>query len=150
MEKILIAIDYTSSSETVTRKGHELAKLTGAEVCLIHVISDVHFYGMEYSGFMGYEGYAFPQDYKLQDESIKVAENFLQITAGRLKDVNVATHLAEGDTANAILDHAQTWGATMIVMGTHSHSVLEKILMGTVASSVIEKTTVPVLMVPTK
>ncbi len=150
MKRILIAIDYTPTSGKVTQKGHELAKLAGAEICLIHVISDVHFYGMEYSGFMGYEGYAFPQDYKLQDESIKVAENFLKITAGHLTDVSVSTHLAEGDTANAVLDYADTWGATLIVMGTHSHSVLEKILMGTVASSVLEKTKIPVLMVPTK
>lgn len=81
------------------------------------------------------------------EKSLKI---FLKTAADHLNDPAVTTHLAEGNTASALLDYAEEWQADLIVMGTHSHSVLEKVLMGTTASHVLEKTKVPVYMVPVK
>lgn len=142
-------MDYNPNSEVVVHKGYELAQLMGAEVCLFHVLADVRYYGMQYEPFMGYEGYAFPVDYQLQEEFVNVAKDYLEKTARHLNGENVSTHLAEGDTAKTILGYAKEWGADMIVMGTHSHSTLEKLFLGTVASTVLEKTDIPVYMVPT-
>ena len=150
MKKVLIAIDYNPNNEPVVTEGHKLAKLMGAEVCLFHVLSEMRYYSMQYEPFMGLEGYPIPMDYKLQEEYINVARTYLEKTATHLNDENVSIHLAEGDTARRILEYAEDWGADMIVMGTHSHSTLEKIFLGTVASTVLEKTKVPVYMVPVK
>ncbi|WP_255702742.1 universal stress protein [Antarcticibacterium sp. 1MA-6-2] len=57
MKKVLIAIDYNPTSQEVAEKGYQLAKTMGAEVCLIHAISDVAHYGMRYPPFMGYDGF---------------------------------------------------------------------------------------------
>ncbi len=149
MKKVLITLDYNPSSEKVVNMGYELAKMMNAEVCLFHVLAEVRYYGMQYEPFMGYEGYAFPVDYKIQEEFVKVAQDYLNKTKAHLKGDNISTHLEEGDTANNILKYAEEWKADLIVMGTHSHSTLEKIFLGTVASSVLEHTTVPVYMVPT-
>lgn len=148
MKKVLISLDYNPNSEIVVKKGYEMAQLMGAEVCLLHVLADVRYYGMQYEPFMGYEGYAFPVDYNIQNEFKKVAEDYLQKTKLHLKDENITTHLAEGDTADRILEYSQEWNADLIVMGTHSHGALERIFLGTVASSVLERTKVPVYMVP--
>lgn len=151
MKKILIAIDYNPSSQKVAETGYELAKLMGGEVCLIHVMAEIAHYGMKYPTFMGYEGYdAGAIDIEMMNEMHKVTEEYLKSAAKHLNDPAVITHLAEGDAANVILEYAEQWNASVIVMGTHSHSVLEKLLMGTVASKVIEKTKVPVYMVPVK
>ncbi len=151
MKKILIAIDYNPSSQKVAETGHELAQLMGGEVCLIHVMAEIAHYGMRYPTFMGYEGYdAGAIDIEMMNEMQKVTEEYLRSAAQHLNDPNVITHLAEGDAANAILEYADQWQADLIVMGTHSHSALEKLLMGTVASKVLEKTKVPVYMVPVK
>lgn len=148
MKKVLITLDYNPNSEIVVRKGREMAKLMNAQICLFHVLADVRYYGMQYEPFMGYEGYAFPVDYNLQNEFVDVAKDYLEKTRLHLNDENVTTHLAEGDTARSILEYAEQWGADLIVMGTHSHGTLEKFFLGTVASSVLEKTKIPVYMVP--
>lgn len=148
MKKVLITLDYNPNSEKVLKGGYELAQLMGAEVCLLHILSDVRYYGMQFEPFMGYEGYAFPIEYDMQNEMVKVAQDYLAQTRKHLNDPKVTTHLAEGDTAQSILEYATEWGADLIVMGTHSHSTLEKLFLGTVASSVLEKTKVPVYMVP--
>lgn len=149
MKKVLIALDYNPNSEKVVNKGKELAELMRAEICLLHVLAEVRYYGMQYEPFMGYEGYAFPVDFRIQEEFVKVAQDYLEKTAAHIGKENVSTHLAEGDTAKCILDYAETWQADVIVMGTHSHGALEKIFLGTVASGVLEHTKTPVYMVPT-
>jgi nucleotide-binding universal stress UspA family protein len=114
-------------------------------------MANVSYYGIDYPTFMGYSGYdemAVNLDIAL--EMREVVEDFLETAAKHLNDENVETHLAEGDAATAILEYSKTWNADLVVMGTHSHSVFEKLLMGTVASSVLEKTEVPVFMVPIK
>lgn len=151
MERVLIAIDYNPVSEQVVKAGYELAKRMNAKVCLMHVVTDVSFYGIQYPTFMGYEGYnEMSTDLSLASEMRKVAEDFLRTAADHLDDPNVETHLADGETARSILNYAKEWRADLVVMGTHSHSVLEKLLMGTVASRVLEKTDIPVFMVPIK
>lgn len=148
MKKVLITLDYNPNSEKVVKMGYEMAQLMGAEVCLFHVLADVRYYGVQYEPFMGYEGYAFPVDYNIQNEFVKVAQDYLEKTKKHLKNDNITTHLAEGDTAKKILEYAEDWKADLIVMGTHSHSALEKLFLGTVASSVLERTKIPVYMVP--
>lgn len=149
MKKVLITLDYNPKSEKVVTMGNELARLMDAEICLLHVLAEVSYYGMQYEPFMGYEGYAFPVDFKIQEEFVKVAQDYLDKTAVHLGGRNISTHLSEGDTANSILEYAQQWQADVIVMGAHRHGTLEKLFLGTVASSVLERTTIPVYMVPT-
>lgn len=151
MKKVLIAIDYNPSSQKVAESGYELAKLMGAEVCLIHVMSEMAHYGMRYPTFMGYEGYdPGAVDVAMINEMQKVTEDYLNSVARHLNDSEVITHLSEGDAANVLLEYSRQWNADLLVMGTHSHSALEKLLMGTVASKVLEKTSIPVYMVPVK
>lgn len=150
MKKVLIAIDYNPVSEKVAEEGHKLAKKLGAEVCLLHVISDMGYYTTQYPTFMGYDGYAITADLSVASEMRKYTEDFLKSAAKHLNDPSVTTHLAEGETHSAILRYAKEWGADLIVMGTHSHSTLEKLFLGTVASKVLEKTPIPVHLIPIK
>ena len=151
MKKVLIAIDYNPVSEKIAHTGYKLAKQLGAKVCLMHVITDISFYGVQYPTFMGYDGYSgINAELHLASEMGKVAEDFLESASQHLNDPMVSTYLGEGDTAKTILKYSETWNADLIVLGTHSHSALEKLLMGTVASSVMEKTKIPLFMVPIK
>ncbi len=150
MKKVLIAIDYNPVSEKVAEAGYQLARMMDAQVCLIHVMADIGYYSTPFPTFMGYEGYSMSPDLNVAMELRNIGEDYLKSAARHLNDETVTTHMAEGDTANAILDYAKEWQADLIVMGTHSHSTLEKILLGTVASKVLEKTKIPVYMVPVK
>jgi nucleotide-binding universal stress UspA family protein len=151
MKKVLIAIDYNPVSEKVTNAGYELAQSLNAEVCLIHVIDDVGFYGSQFPTFMGYDGYTgMGPDFDVALEMRSIAEEFLEKAKSHLKDENVRTHLAEGNTVKSIMNYVEEWGADVLVLGTHSHSVLEKIFLGTVAEKIVEKTTIPLYLVPVK
>jgi nucleotide-binding universal stress UspA family protein len=43
----------------------------------------------------------------------------------------------EGDPQTAIADYARTWGADVIVVGTHDRSPVERLLLGSVSESVV-------------
>ncbi|MCX2681718.1 universal stress protein [Galbibacter sp. EGI 63066] len=150
MKRVLIAIDYNPTSEKVVEEGYKLAKTLGAEVCLLHVIGNLQFYGIQYPRFMGHDSMNYALNPDFQEEMKDVAKVFLDNAVKHLNDDTVTSHISEGDTAKEILQYAKDWQASLIVMGTHSHSKLEKILMGTVASSVLERTETPVYMVPVK
>lgn len=150
MKKVLICIDYNPTSEYVADYGYKLAQSLNAEVCLLHVIADVQYYGVQYPTFMGYEGFDTEVDLNIGREMHLVAENFLETVKNHLNDPAVTTKVLEGNTADVILEYAITCNADIIVLGTHSHSILEKIFIGDVASKVLKHTKIPVYMVPTK
>ena len=150
MKKVLIAIDYHPTSEKIAKAGHWLAQQLGAQVCLIHVRAELGYYTTDYPDFMGFEGFGMATDFDLASEIQERGKEFLNSAANHLKDPSVQTHLGDGDAANEILSYADEWDADLIVMGTHSHSTLEKLFVGSVAAEVLEKTKIPVHMVPVK
>jgi len=151
MKKVLIALDYNPVAEHIAEVGYELAKKLDCEVCLMHVVADMSYYEISYPEFMGYVPVV-PNVEVFQNKEVlkKISNEMIKHAAEHLKDPTVKTHVAQGNTAEAILDFAGEWNADLIVMGTHSHSTLEKIFLGTVASAIIEKTKVPVYLVPVK
>jgi nucleotide-binding universal stress UspA family protein len=150
MKKILICIDYNPTSEVVAEHGYKLSQALNAEVCLLHVIADVQYYGVQYPTFMGYEGFDSGIDININEEMHQVAEDFLSSVKTHLGDSQVQTKVIEGSTANVVLEFASEWKADTIVLGTHSHNILETIFVGDVASEVLKDTKIPVYMVPTK
>ena len=150
MKKVLIAIDYHPTSEKIAKAGHWLAQQLSAQVCLIHVRADVGYYTTEYPTFMGFEGFGMAPEMDLASEIEERGDEFLSTAAQHLRDPSVQTHLGDGDAANEILKYAEEWNADLIVMGTHSHSTLEKLFVGSVAAKVLEETDIPVHMVPVK
>ncbi len=151
MKKILIAIDYNPVSEGVAKAGYELAQQLNAEVCLIHVVADASYYEISYPEFMGFTHISPVADHiHIKNDIQTNGENFLNQAATHLGDPSINTHLAEGDTVDAILEYCKEWGADILVLGTHSHNVLEKLFLGSVAASIIEKTKIPAYLIPVK
>lgn len=58
--------------------------------------------------------------------------------------------IIEGSPAATILDVADSRNVDMIVMGSHTHGVLDNLFIGSVADKVVNRTTKPVLLVPLK
>ncbi len=56
IKKICIAIDYSPTSQKVVETGYEYAKALGAQVLLVHVVSDAVYYMGGHDSMMGYEG----------------------------------------------------------------------------------------------
>jgi len=143
MKKVLIALDYDSSSIKVAEKGYSLAKSMGAKVILLHVISNPVLY---YSSYLAMT----PVQINSVGDLKGVSQNFLDRTKHDLGDEAIQTVIKDGDTAESILESAKELKVDIVVIGTHSRKWLENILMGSVAESVLKHTTLPLFIIPTK
>lgn len=153
MKKVLIALDYDPTAQKVAETGFSLAKTMGAEVILLHVISDpVYYSSTEYSPIMGFTGYMDMDP--LQSNSVdglkKASQHFLDKSKHHLGDKTIQTQVKEGDFAESILKTAKDLHADIIVMGSHSRKWLEKIVMGSVTEKVLNHTSIPLFIIPTK
>ncbi len=153
MKKILIALDYDPTAQKVAEDGYDLAKSMGAEVTLLHVISDPVFYSSsDYSPIMGFSGYL--NNDPLQQNTLEVLKsaslNFLAKSRNHLGDSAIHIDAEDGDVADIILKTAKKIHADLIVVGSHSHKWLENIVMGSVTGEVLKHTTIPLYIIPTK
>lgn len=153
MKKVLIALDYDSYAHIVADEGFLVAKEMNAEVVLLHVISDPENYSstkhVTVTGFAGSEE-TVPLKLDSVDEMKKVAHKFLKKIKDLLGDKTIKVLLKEGDPAKSILTATKDLHAVLIAMGSHSSSVSSRIIMGSVTKKVLQKTTIPLLIIPTK
>lgn len=151
MKKILIALDYSEATLLIAEKGNELAKAFGAEVILIHVLSDPTYYNsLNYSPIMGFDSFSnldIVQSSTIEDVR-NAAQDFLNRFKKKMALPEAETVLSEGDFADEILKTASEKNADIIVMGTHSRTGIDKIFMGSVAEKVLRKSEVPVFIIP--
>jgi nucleotide-binding universal stress UspA family protein len=153
MKKVLIALDYNPTAQKVAETGYLLSKTMGAEVILLHVITDPVFYtSMDYSPIMGLNNYMDMNPLRLDSiEGLKMASQyFLDKSKQHLDDETIQTVVKEGDFAETILNTAKEMNADIIVMGSHSQKWLENIIMGSVTEKVLNHTSIPLFIVPTK
>jgi len=153
MKKVLIALDYDPTAKKVAEVGFEFAQTMGAEVILIHVISDpVYYSSTDYSPIMGFTGYLNTDPLQLNTiEVLKTAsQNFLDKTRKHLGDNTIQTVVEEGDFAESIIKTAKKLHVDMIVLGSHSQKWLENIVMGSVTEEVLRQSTIPLFIIPTK
>jgi nucleotide-binding universal stress UspA family protein len=153
MKKVLIALDYDPTAKKVAEQGFALAKSMGAEVILLHVISDrVYYSSAEYSPIMGLSADMDfrPFDLDSIDGLKQVSLNFLDKLKKHFEDKTAQLIVLEGDFAETILKAAKELHADVIVMGSHSRKWLEEILLGSVTENVLHHTSLPLFIVPTK
>jgi nucleotide-binding universal stress UspA family protein len=151
MKKILIAIDYSTSAKKVAEAGFKIAKNLNAKIVLAHAISDPDLYGMPYStiSLMGYEN-GFPLDINATINQIKEeAQNYLEATILYLGDKTIQTIVLEGETDEAILEYSKIHKVDLIVMGSHRHKGIDRLLLPDVAVQVLKKSKIPLLTIPT-
>lgn len=153
MKKVLIALDYDPTAQKVAEGGYELAKTMGAEVTLLHVISDpVYYSSTDYSPIMGFTGYLNTDPLQLNTiEMLKTASlNFLEKSRNHLGDATIQTVVEDGDFADSIIKTAKKLHADIIVLGSHSQKWLENIVMGSVTEEVLRQSSIPLFIIPTR
>ena len=131
-KKILVALDGSSLAECVMGQVEELARLTGAEICLLRVGYVTTFPGVD-----------------ITDAEVKVmeeAETYLNEMAARLKKkgMNASVHVRFGQAADEILEQAK--GVDLVAMSTHGRSGFGRWAMGSVADRVMRRCPKPFLL----
>jgi nucleotide-binding universal stress UspA family protein len=83
------------------------------------------------------------------DDLVAEAQSYLEYhvrMARRQCPAAVTGHFAEGDPAEEILKAARSLNADVVLVGTHDHVGLEKLLLGSVAAKVAKSAPCPVLI----
>lgn len=138
-DAILLAVDKSKESDAAVTVARDLAKLSGGTVELVHV--------REREVVIGKVSGAW--DLETEEE----AEALLAKEAAVLRDagVTVAPRVVRArveETAQAIVDTAETLAADVIVMGTRGLSAFGVLTLGSTAYKVLHASKRPVLVVP--
>jgi nucleotide-binding universal stress UspA family protein len=153
IKKVLIALDFDPTAQKVAEAGYLLGKTMGAEIVLLHVVSDpLHYNTYEHFTVMGFSGYddsvplIMDGTKELKEESMK----FLEKSKHHLADPNIQILVKEGDIAKSILETAKKINADIIILGSHSRKWLENIVMGSVTENILRNTLIPLFIIPTR
>jgi nucleotide-binding universal stress UspA family protein len=90
------------------------------------------------------EAWALPVNYfeEMDVALSKQAQNIVDRAMAKLKPklsrtISLDGQILPGSPRNAILDEAESWGADLIVVGSHGYRAWERFLLGSVSQSVI-------------
>jgi nucleotide-binding universal stress UspA family protein len=134
-KRILVAIENSAADQTILDHVRGLARLTGAELLLVHVAD-------------GWAARNFDQLQLRESEEMKEDRDYLTSLTRELtaQGFTVAAELAKGDPATELIRAAETRGVDLIAMSTHGHRFLADLLHGTTVDRLRHLVKIPVLL----
>jgi nucleotide-binding universal stress UspA family protein len=140
---IIAAVDFSQTSEDVIETACELARPNHGHVHLLHVVPDP--FQMPYT----MEPVALDLS-ALQREWTEGAREQLTALAARQqpKPEFLTTAVAAGAAAAEIVKYANDQKADLIVVGSHGHGFVDRLLLGNVAERILRQAACPVMVVP--
>jgi nucleotide-binding universal stress UspA family protein len=157
MKNILVAVDFSEGNGLLVQQAIGLAKELDGKLYVVHVTSDAL-----QASFISSQFYdASPELTGAPFGDVEMARNLcadeykrehrglLNISA-RMREAGVEAQsmLLKGDAAQLILEKAHELKADIIMMGSHGHGLLRKMLVGSVAEAVLRKAPCNVMIVP--
>ena len=133
--RILVAIENSPADRTILAHVSELARLTGAQLLLVHVAD-------------GWAARNFNQLKLRESEEMKSDRTYLEQVRADLvaRGYTVETRLAMGDPATELVKASEELGVDLIAMSTHGHRFLADLFLGATADRVRHLVKVPVLL----
>ena len=143
-QRILVPIDGSPTAAHGLDEAIKIAHLTGASVRLLHVLDDLVFV----SGFETGATYANDVLPALRRGGQRIlSEGQAQAAAAGVSVDTLMIETFAGRTSDIVVDHAASWKADLIVLGTHGRRGVGRVLLGSDAEQVVRLATVPVLLV---
>jgi|SRR6185295_17306151 len=132
--KILLAIDGSACSDAAVE---EVSRRPWPEGSSVRVLT-----ALEIPLPFTPEGWAIPPDYfeNMETGLRKQGQNVVDRALLKLKTnkaVAVDSVLVSGSPRPVILDEAESWGADLIVLGSHGYNALKRFLLGSVSQAVV-------------
>ncbi|HEV8143350.1 MAG TPA: universal stress protein [Methylomirabilota bacterium] len=140
IRRIIHPTDFSPASSAAFRKAVELAKENRATLPIVHVLPTLPMVGDAYMAASAYDEML--RAHRLQAE--KEMDRLLK--RARAVGVRATGHVLDfGPVVESIVRFAKRQRADLIVMGTHGHGVVAKVLLGSVAERVISRAPCPVM-----
>jgi nucleotide-binding universal stress UspA family protein len=137
-KRILVPLEHSPADQTILRHVTSLAKLSGAEVILLHVADGWAARNMEQLNLK-------------ESEEMKEDRAYLERVAKELRAAGLEADavLAAGDPAKEIAAAAEREQVDLIALATHGHRLLDDVVRGSTATALRHTTRIPILMVRT-
>jgi nucleotide-binding universal stress UspA family protein len=139
IRKILVPVDFSETSDHATDHAAWLAATTQAELFLVHVMPQNHYY------------FETPEPFILPDNEAEVRQEIeekLRIISREIFDkYNITTRnrVLHGRISYELIDLATSESIDIIMMGTHGAKGLEEILVGSNAQHLVSRAPCPVI-----
>ena len=142
MKNILVPIDFSDVTDEVIKMGAQFAKAFSAKLWIVHVAAPD-------PEFVGYKvGPQHERDWRA--DTLRKEHKIIQDTKKRLENDGIDAEglLIQGLVTETILNEAKKLKADLIVVGSHGHGALFKLLMGNVCEGLVRKASCPILIIP--
>jgi len=138
--KLLVAVDDSKYSEAAVNGVANYFKPQTAEVRILHVLTPIVLSALPQMS----RGYA-PE----LEEQAKQGRDLVDKCAQRLhvNGYKVDSEVETGDVRESIINSATRWHADLILLGSHGHKGMGRLLLGSVAESVVRHANCSVLVV---
>lgn len=139
-KKILVATDFSETSDSALDYAVELAKLTGGSITLLHAYE---------IPIVGFPDGALVASADVAARLLRAAQGALEAQAEKRKGSGVPVEklLKQDVPWEAVNAVAAEMNADLIVIGTHGRRGLARALLGSVAENIIRRATRPVLTI---
>jgi len=131
--RVLVPLDGSNLSEQVLPQAQHLAQSLKAQIDLVYAVSS--------------SADDLPEN--MTSEVRREGESYLQKIADSLPtELRPRCIVESGRPAEVILKQAEAQEGTIITMGTHGFSGVQRVLLGSVAHKVVQAAETPVLLIP--
>ena len=150
---ILVPLDGSELSERALPMAQGLAKSSEATVHLIQMVSREH----EFAAGRGIDSdqaseYEMDLARRLTESQLNRGRTYLEQIGSQLSGAGIKTEteftVKAGNPAQNIIDYVQEHSINLVVMTTHGHGGIRRMLVGSVTERVVHSCEVPVLVVP--
>ena len=140
--KLLVAVDFSDSTDMILRVTRRLAKSLDASVWVVHAAEPE-------PDFVGYD--AGPEVVRGQvAKELREEHQHLQKYTDQLREagVNAKALMVRGPTVEALLAMAEKQDVDLIVVGSHGRGMVAEMMLGSVSQGLIRARRWPVTVVP--
>jgi nucleotide-binding universal stress UspA family protein len=149
MKKILVPTDFSKAAQTATEVAADIARKSGAELTLLHVIEEVTGGSFNVGGEVSQGDI---EDRLFTMKMIEKARKSLEkiVMDAKLADIKVNGELRVGNPFHGMRTIITEHKVDLVVMGTSGHTKAEEMLIGTNTEKVVRSSRCPVLTVNKK
>lgn len=137
IRKIVVALDDSISAINATNYAIELAKKVGAKIEIISVIK--YSLGNIDAGIL-------PQNIEKRNE--KQAINNINKIKSEHRDVLISDFETVGIPEKEIIKQIKIWKSDLLILGHHTHSIIENLFIKSVEKKLINHIECPILIIP--
>jgi nucleotide-binding universal stress UspA family protein len=142
LKNVLVATDFSESSDHALTYGRDLARTSGARLHLLHIAEN-----LMATSVAEYYPAGFPEMQLEVEAAARTRLEALVTAEDRAQLKAVALVRTSAAPAAAIVEYAKEASIDLIVIGTHGRGMVSRLLMGSVAERVVRMAPCPVLTV---